>query len=325
MIAMMRQIIITLTALLLFGCSKEGPKKEDTKSVMPQQTRQTTPNFDGKRAFDYLVAQTKFGPRVPGSKAHDKCLNYLLSEMQKYADAVNPQQFSHTGYDGKNLSMTNIISSFNLKAESRILFVAHWDSRPMADQDPDPKKRNLPVLGANDGASGVAVLMEMAVHLKESPPSVGVDMLFTDGEDYGKEGDNQNYLLGARYFAQHKPEGFKPLFGILLDMVGDKELEIPKDQYSIRFAPDIVELVWSTAHELGVSQFTDGLQGYVMDDHLPLNDVGIKTIDLIDFDYPDETNRYWHTTEDTPDKCDPASLSAVGEVLMHVIYQYQPL
>jgi Zn-dependent M28 family amino/carboxypeptidase len=154
------------------------------------------------------------------------------------------------------------------------------------------------------------------------PPNVGIDMLFTDGEDYGKKHENHNYLLGARYFAKNISPGFKPVFGILIDMIGDAQLEIPKDRYSLEYAPEIVELIWSKARELGVYQFSDKVQGYVMDDHLPLNEVGIKTVDLIDFTYPDESNRYWHTVQDTPDKCSAESLEAVGKVLLNVIYTF---
>jgi Zn-dependent M28 family amino/carboxypeptidase len=241
--------------------------------------------------------------------------------MAQYADRVLLQAFTMKGYDGADLHFTNIVSSFNLKASTRILLLAHWDTRPRADQDRDPAKKNNPILGANDAASGVAVLMEIARHLKEQPPQVGVDILFDDGEDYGKEGDTQNYLLGTRHFAKNLPPGIRPSFGILLDMVGDKELELQREPYSVRYAPDIVDLVWSAAKDLGVYQFTDEMQRAVLDDHLPLNEAGIKTIDLIDFNYPDATNRFWHTTEDTPDKCSQESLEAVGKVLLSVIYR----
>ncbi|MBI1807942.1 MAG: M28 family peptidase [Ignavibacteria bacterium] len=317
---MQYRLVFLLTTFFLLSCGKDhsDPKAQPTQHSAKSQI---VPAFDGMRAFQFLTAQTDFGPRTPGSVAHQRCLTYLQTEMAMYAEAVNQQQFSHVGYRGELLNMTNLISSFNLKATSRILLIAHWDSRPMADQEADPLKKKKPILGANDGASGVAVLMEISRHLKEDPPSIGVDMLFVDGEDFGKESDTKNYLLGARYFAKHLPPGFKPLFGILLDMVGDRQLEIEKEPYSLQYAPDIVELVWSTAKQLGVEQFISSNQRYVIDDHLPLNEVGIKTIDLIDFNYPDDSNRFWHTTEDTPDKCSPESLEAVGKVLMYVIYQ----
>jgi len=225
------------------------------------------------------------------------------------------------GYAKEQLNMTNVIASFNSAATKRVIFIAHWDTRPRADQEKDTKKQNTPILGANDGASGVAVLLEMARLFKITPPPIGVDILFVDGEDYGKEGDSEWYLLGARHFAKHLQPGYAPVFGVLLDMVGDKTLELKRERYSVKYAPDIVDLVWSTARELGVAQFTDEYQSWVMDDHLPLNEVGIKTIDLIDFAYPDTSNRYWHTSQDTPDKCSAESLEAVGKVLTTVVFR----
>ena len=320
----MKKLLLFVLCSLLLSCTREQPKPSVTTQAMkPQQVIESSiPAFDGKKAYEYLKAQTNFGPRSPNSAGHQKCLEYLQHELQQYADAVNLQPFVETGYNGETLNFNNIIASFNLQATTRILLIAHWDTRPRADQDKDKKKRNQPILGANDGASGVAVLLEIARHLKSNPPTVGIDMLLVDGEDYGKEGDTKNYLLGARYFAKNLPQGFAPAFGILLDMVGDKELELRKEKYSLKYAPDIVELVWSTAHELNVTQFSWETQDWATDDHLPLNEAGIKTIDLIDFNYPDKTNRYWHTTEDTPDKCSPESLEAVGIVLIQVIYKY---
>ncbi len=318
-------LLLVLLAVFIQACTKE-----QQKNPVPQPDRQRTqpatavPTFDGKKAFEYLKAQTNFGPRNPGSTGHQKCLDYLQRELQQYADAVNLQPFTQPGYDGVTLKLTNIIASFNLQSTTRILLIAHWDTRPRADQEKDPKKRNQPILGANDGASGVAIYLEIARHLRSAPPAIGIDILFVDGEDYGKESDTPNYLLGARYFAEHLPKGFSPAFGILLDMVGDKQLEIRKEQYSMKYAPDIVDLVWSTAAALGVEQFSSFAQNAVTDDHIPLNEAGIKTIDLIDFDYPDASNRFWHTSEDTPDKCSPESLEAVGKVILHVIYTYNP-
>ncbi len=288
------------------------------------RTKPAIPSFNAERAFGYLKAQVDFGPRTAGSAGHRACLEYLRMHMERFADTVILQPFSLRGYDGQELRFTNIISSFNRKATTRILLLAHWDTRPRADQDPVSAKREDPIPGANDGASGVAVLMEIAQHLKAQHPAVGVDILFDDAEDYGKEGDTQNYLLGTKHYAKNLPPGPRPAFGILLDMVGDRDLELQREPYSMRYAPDIVELVWSAAKELGVYQFTDNIQRAVLDDHLPLNEAGVKTIDLIDFNYPDAGNRYWHTTNDTPDKCSPESLGAVGKVLLYVTYR-QPV
>jgi hypothetical protein len=153
---------------------------------------------------------------------------------------------------------------------------------------------------------------------------VGVDLVLVDGEDYGREGDYSNYLLGARYFAGNKAPDYAPRFGILLDMIGDKFLEIPRERHSVQYAPDIVDLVWNKAKELGYPQFIDEPGEEILDDHIPLNEAGIKTIDLIDFDYPDQTNRYWHSHQDTPEHCSAESLEAVGTVLTHIIYSQQP-
>jgi hypothetical protein len=317
---MFRYLLFSVLSLCFFKCSSDSPKKETTPE-RPSGRAPSIPSFDGKKAFSYLLAQTAFGPRNAGSPGHQACLEYLKTQMGQFADSVSLQPFSMRGYEGTDLHFTNVISSFNLKAATRILLLAHWDTRPRADQDRDPAKKNNPILGANDAASGVAVLMEIARQLKAQPPPVGIDILFDDGEDYGKEGDTQNYLLGTRHFAKNLPPGVRPSFGILLDMVGDKELELQKEPYSVRYASDVVELVWSAAAELGVYQFTNEMQRAVLDDHLPLNEAGIRTIDLIDFNYPDASNRFWHTTEDTPDKCSPESLEAVGKVLLYVIYR----
>ena len=321
----MKTTLFILLLTFFLNCSDNSPQKKNPPSLRDVDVAQSfIPEFNGRTAFDYVKGQVKFGPRNPGSIAHERCLDYLEFEMRKYANAVNLQTFTHAGYDGKPLKMTNVISSFNLQASTRILLVAHWDSRPWADQDTDPNNQQHPIIGANDGASGVAILMEIARNLKIHPPKVGVDILFVDGEDYGKEGDSHNYLLGSKYFATHLPQGFSPIFGVVVDMVGDKELQIQKEPTSLKYAPDIVELIWSTAKQLNIYQFSESLQNSVMDDHVPLNNAGIKTIVLIDFDYPDESNRFWHTMDDTVDKCSSESLEAVGRVLTHVIYTFTP-
>jgi len=282
------------------------------------------PEFSGKDAFAFLLRQTSFGPRNPGSSGHSGCLEYLASTLRGLADNVRLQDFAYPGYAGEQLHLTNVIASFRPEMANRILLCAHWDTRPRAEHDQDRNLRDRPIIGANDGASGVAVLLEIATLLKKSSPPVGVDIVLFDGEDYGKEGDTDMYLLGSRYFASNQEKGYTPRFGILLDMVGDTFLEIPREQNSMRFAPDIMNLVWNRARELGVTQFLDAPGEEVMDDHLPLNQAGIKTIDLIDFDYPDQTNRYWHTHQDTPDHCSSESLEAVGMVITNILFTQQP-
>jgi hypothetical protein len=315
---------LSLATLSVAGCS--GERRPD--AAAPQKPKAeipvTIPAFNGRDAFGYLVRQTSFGPRNPGSKGHQECLDFMTSTLQGFADDVRLQQFTQAGYDGEVLRLTNVIASFRPESTARILLCAHWDTRPRAEHDPDRSRRNQAILGANDGASGVAVLLEIASLLKKEHPRIGVDLVFFDGEDYGREGDQENYLLGSRHFAKNLPSRYFPRFGVLLDMVGDTNLELPREKHSVRYAPDIVDLVWGKARELGISQFLDEPGEEILDDHVPLNEAGIKTIDLIDFNYPDQTNQYWHTHQDTPEHCSAESLEAVGTVLTHVLYSQNP-
>jgi Peptidase family M28 len=313
-IAMDIKALCSIAAFVVIGllsCAQKSPEEKRKPTV----AQKTIPRFDGNSAFAFLKKQTSFGPRTPNSPGHAACLTSIASTLQGNGASVDLQSFRIEGYGKESLSLTNIIARFNPSNPDRILLCAHWDTRPRSDQDPDPAKRSEPIPGANDGASGVAVLMEIARLMQTTPASIGVDMVMFDGEDYGLEGDLNYYFLGAKYFAHHKPADYAPRFGILLDMVGDADLQIPREQNSITLAPDIVDMVWSTARSLGVWQFTDDTGPAISDDHLVLNEVGIKTVDLIDFDYP-----YWHTTQDTPDHCSAESLTAVGTVITHIVY-----
>ncbi len=323
----MRFIILNISLLLLLtGCSNDRPERVESPIELKDQEEIYIPEFDKEQAFNYLIAQTEFGPRNPGSVGHQQCLQYLTFELQKYADAVNQQSFRHTGYGGRSYRMTNIIASFNLESTNRILLGAHWDTRPRAEHDPDPDRRDEPILGANDGASGVAVLLEIARLLSKHPPSIGVDIILFDGEDYGREGDLDQYCLGAKHFARNMPSGFRPRFGIIVDMVGDKEARFPRERNSLQHAPWVVDLIWNTARNLNIYQFENRQGGPIYDDHVPLNEAGIPTAliidsDLIGYDDPDERRGYWHTTMDTPEQCSPESLGAVGRVLTEIIYR----
>jgi glutaminyl-peptide cyclotransferase len=322
---MSRFSLLLMLAVVAAGCSQDQPRANSSAhSTTARNTMPAIPEFSGSRAFDLLLKQTSLGPRNPESAGHRNCLQFLLSSLQSTAEEVRTQEFIHTGYGGEKLHLTNIIASFRPAAVSRILLCAHWDTRPRAERDEDKTKQHLPILGANDGASGVAVLLEIAAVLKATPPPVGVDIVLFDGEDYGKEGDIDRYLLGSRHFARNRPTSYAPAYGILLDMVGDANLEIPKEQHSLRSAPDVMNTVWRTARELGITQFSDEIGDEILDDHVPLNEVGIKTVDLIDFAYPDASHRYWHTHNDTPEHCSAESLGAVGTVLTHVIYRSTP-
>ena len=274
------------------------------------------PKFDGAEAFQYLNAQCQWGPRNPGSEGHQRTKKYLIDKLRRNTNLVKTQEFVYQDTSGgKKLELTNIIASFYPDKRQRIFLCAHWDTRPTADRDPDSSLRKKPILGANDGGSGVAVLLEIARIVSQKRPKWGVDIILFDGEDYGPEGELDKFCLGSKYFAKNKGE-YKPEFGILLDMIGDRDLNIYKEQYSNRYAENIVDLVWDMAQKLKIDCFKDSTKYLVYDDHVSLLGVGIPCIDLIDFDYP-----YWHTTQDTPDKCSPESLQKIGEVLVEILYR----
>ena len=270
--------------------------------------------FDSKRAFEYLLKQCEFGPRPPGSDAHRQTRDYLISEMKKFSQEVIAQDFVYQSQND-TLNLTNIIAIFrpvDSKSNKKVLLAAHWDTRPFADRDPDPKNRNTPILGANDGASGVAVLLELARVFHSNPPNITVIMVLFDGEDYGMTADEM--FLGSKYFASNMDDRWKPDYGILIDMIGDKDLDIYIEVNSYLAAPEIVRKVWNTAERLKLKGIHNKLGVAILDDHIPLIQVGIKCIDIIDFNYP-----YWHTLEDTPDKCSPKSLDTIGRLLLEVI------
>jgi glutaminyl-peptide cyclotransferase len=273
------------------------------------------PLFDGDRAYGDLVAQCQFGPRAPNTEAHDKAADFLYQSLTATADICRRQPFTY--YDtlnGAKLNLVNIIASFNSESQERILLCAHWDSRPRAEKEPDSLRRNEPIIGANDGASGTAILLELGRIFKANPPPVGVDIVLFDGEDYGFNGREDGWFLGSYYFARHLG-GYRPRAAILLDMVGDKDLGIYREAYSEKYAGDLNNYIWQIAKEKKAAAFVDSLKHAVLDDHIPLLSAGLKAIDLIDFDYP-----YWHTQSDTPDKCSPVSLKAVGDVLLAALY-----
>ena len=273
------------------------------------------PVFNGQNAYTYLKKQCAFGPRAPGSSGHRECLQFLVDELNKTTDRVTEQSFYFTDFrDQKTHKLTNIISRYGTHQE-RIVLCAHWDTRPVADFDPDPENRRKPILGANDGASGVAVLLEIAHILKKSPAPMGIDIVLFDGEDSGIQGKNDTWCLGSRYYANHI-ETTVPRYGILIDMVGDKQLDLPVEINSMRFVPDLVDRVWSKAEQLSLPAFSRIPVYEIVDDHLELLKAGIPSIVIIDFNYP-----YWHTLEDTEDKCSPESLWIVGTLLLHLIYE----
>lgn len=274
-----------------------------------------TSEFDGARALSYVEQQLAFGPRVPNTPGHERTGDWLEAELRRRADTVIVQSFTQRTSGGETLRLRNIFARFRPEATERVLLLAHWDTRPVADKDPNPGNRRLPVPGANDGASGVAVLLGVADALAARPPAYGVDLLFVDGEDFGDFSDTTETLLGSRYFAAHQPPGYPPLFAVLFDMVGDRDLEIPQEGYSVAAAPEVVNRVWRTAERLGYGRvFVSRVGEALTDDHLPLQQAGIRAIDVIDYDYP-----YHHTIEDTIDKVSAASLKIVGDVALALV------
>lgn len=323
--------IAVIPILLFSGCTKNADRSNRTESqVMTFQAPATYPEFSGARAFELLKAQVAFGSRSPNTVGHARCLDFFMNHLESFADSVFKQEFSMQGYDGERLSLKNVIASFRPEMKTRILLCAHWDTRPHADKETEEDKKRQPIAGANDGASGVAVLLHIAELLRQSPPPVGVDLVLFDGEDYGREGDEGMYCLGSKYFAASLDPGYKPQFGILLDLVGDKEAFFPIEGHSAQYANDVVNLVWNSAERLGMKQFIRKKSGAILDDHIALNKTGgIKTINIIDLDLVGhaDTNprrKYWHTLSDTPDQCSPETLGQVGKLLLYLLFGHRP-
>jgi hypothetical protein len=288
-------------------------------------------DFDAASAYGYVKKQVEFGPRVPNTPAHEACAEWFAKTLKQWTPDVVVQSFQAKAFDGKVLNGKNIIASFNVEAKDRILLCAHWDSRPFADHDPDPANHYKPVMGANDGASGAGVLLEVARQLSLKKPAAGVDIVLLDLEDYGEHSDwrgnasPDSWCLGSQYWARnpHRP-GYAARFGILLDMVGAFDAVFPMDGTSMYFAPAVMKKVWGIAAGLGFSKYflakeTDPL----IDDHLYINSkAGIPTIDIIHYDSAREGfPASWHTVGDTLDKIDVETLRAVGRTVLAVVFQ----
>ena len=310
----MRGLAAALLVLVSLGCGGGDGNGSGTISV-----RVDRPTFDATRAFEDLETQVAFGPRVPGSEGHSRQLAWMESRLLELADTVFFEPFEHVTADGHELSLTNIIARFGPDDGSRILLLTHWDTRPWADRSPDEADHDTPVPGANDGASGTAVLLELARMFKAQPPPGGVDLLFSDGEDYGP--GTEDMFLGARHYVAGGAREDSPAFAVLLDMVGDADPRFPAEAYSIERAPQIVQRVWGIAADLGYRRYFPLDETVrVIDDHLQLNDAGIPTIDIIDFDYG-PGNRFWHTLRDTPENTSAQTLMMVGDVVAEVVYR----
>ena len=267
--------------------------------------------FSGDAAMGYVRTFMEFGPRVPGTDAHRKAGDWITAEMKQRADTVYEQTWTHKTASGSTIPLRNIVARFRPMAEERVLYVTHWDSRPVAEKSNTEAEKKQPTPGANDGASGVGLFLALGDVLKATPASVGVDLVFVDGEDYGTFTPDVDVLLGSAYFASNLPSAqYQPLFGIVFDMIGEADLRIPQEGHSIERAPEVVQRVWRTAADMGYGNvFVPATTYEITDDHIPLLDKGLRVIDVIDLDYA-----YHHTVNDTVDKVSARSLKVVGDV-----------
>ena len=296
-------------ALLLAGLLACGGR-DATHSGGPRTA------FDGERAHAYVRRQLEFGPRVPGTPAHRQAGEWLVATLRSAADTVVVQEWVHVTASGDSLAMRNILARFRPASAERVLYVAHWDTRPVADKEPDPARRSQPIPGANDGGSGVAVLLGVADALAAAPPTVGVDLLLVDGEDYGDFDRDVDVFIGSRWFADHLPApGYRPLFGVVWDMVGDRDLQIYQETNSLQAAPEVVARVWEVARELGYGDVFIAQAKYaITDDHLPLIARGLRVIDVIDFDFPQH-----HRLGDDLSAVSAEALQVVGDVALRLV------
>jgi hypothetical protein len=276
------------------------------------------PTFDGPKAMALVDTQVAFGPRVPGTKPHEEQAAWMIARLDSLADTVVVDHFTDSLPGVGPLPLTNVLAKFRPHDTRRILLLTHWDTRPHADQSPDSADRAKPIPGANDGGSGTAVLLELASLLKKDPPPMGIDLLFVDGEDYGP-GTNEMFL-GATRYAKSLDPNHRPIYGVLLDMVGDADPDFPVEANSASAAPVVVHKVWQAAARLGYQKyFPETVGPSLYDDHIPLNQAGLPTVDVIDFQYG-PGNRYWHTLQDTPAHMSAKTLAMVGQVMVELIY-----
>lgn len=297
----------------------------------PQPAAAPAVSFSADSAYSYVAAQTGFGPRVPGTAAHSACVDYLTAKMRQVGAQVSIQEATGTAYDGSPMPVRNIIAQYRPDRVRRILLCAHYDSRPWADHDPDAAERDKPISGANDGASGVGVLMEIGRQLQARQPAVGVDIIFFDSEDAGTPDHVRTtdyrpdtWCVGSQAWGKGPGRDAQHLFGILLDMVGDSSAIFPVELFSKGKAPDIVEKVWGMAEATGhADRFVRADGSYVTDDHYYVNKLtGIPVVDIIHYNPENEKGfcDTWHTQDDTLDKISRETLAAVGEVVLSVVY-----
>lgn len=324
---------LSIIALSIAGCSSAAKSNSNAAEAESAAAQMPSVDFCADSAYAFVEAQCAFGPRVPGSVAHSRCGDYLVQHLKKYGALVTEQKAKLKAFDGTTLNMRNIIASINPNAEKRILLLAHWDCRPWADSDSELANHALPVMGANDGASGVAVMLEIARLLQRADSiKVGVDFVCFDAEDWGvpqwSEADynGDSWALGAQYWAERAhSEGYKARFGILLDMVGGVAATFYREAFSQKYASAIVDKVWTSAKVAGYSSFfPDSDGGMITDDHVPVNEkANIPTVDIIPFYANCEQSSFgptWHTVNDTMENIDRNTLKAVGQTVIQVLF-----
>ena len=329
----MKHIFIPLFALLLSTCGNSKVNVSGDSNTA-DNVNPAGPTFSADSAYQYLCQQCDFGPRTMNSPAHDRCANWIANMFQRFGMKVNLQRADLRGYDGTILKSTNIIAAYRPELTDRVLICAHWDSRPWADNDPNPANHRKPVMAANDGASGVAVMLEIARLLATDSLNKGVDFICFDAEDWGTPqwaesngNDGDTWALGAQYWsANPHRQGYTARFGILLDMVGGQGAQFYQEQVSKHFADDVVRKVWAAARKAGYGSYFPNDEGNaITDDHLPVNQkAGIPCIDIIPY-YPDcEQSSFgptWHTVNDDTSHIDKNTLQAVGQTLIQVLFE----
>ena len=322
--------LFLLLLVAVVACSNNSKSTTADSEGKKPETVVNVPQFDADSAYHYVKAQVDFGPRVPNTEAHKACGEYLAKKLEQFGAKVYNQKVDLITYDGTMLKARNIIGAYKPEAKKRIALFSHWDSRPWADADPDAKNRYTPILGANDGASGVGVLLEIARQIQQQQPELGIDIIFVDAEDYGPhqdyKGDHREeyWALGAQYWARNPHvQNYNARFGILLDMVGAKDATFFYEIYSEQYAKNINRKVWNAANDLGYGRYFVKEKGtMVTDDHLFVYKYArIPTVDIIQ--YSEETGFYenWHTLKDNMDGIDWNTLKAVGQTVMEVIYK----
>lgn len=311
--------------MLCLSCGQSPSANTNSAEQQVQEVQLIAPSFNPDSAYEFVQQQVNFGPRIPGTKAHEKCAEFLQRRLKKWGASVQVQQTKVHTHDDKTYTLKNIIASYQPKNPKRILITAHWDARPWSDQD----MKKAPFDAANDGGSGVGIILEMARNIQKKQPKVGIDFILWDLEDYGKVQDTEpnepTWCLGSQYWAKHPhTKNYTAQYAINLDMVGGINAQFTQDEVSRTYAPEIVQKVWSIGQELGYSSyFPNQTSGAIIDDHFWINKLGIPCVDIIHFSNEAGFYQYWHTQQDNMQGIDKNTLKAVGQTVLETIFREQ--